>query len=270
VGSRAIRVPPQLEPEISLYRALHARSIAGLLLWFALTAAPSAVAAVPVIMLTEENAPFNFTEGGVLKGLAVDLIVAAMKDAGHPVSPTEIQVVPWARAYDATQTQRGTMLFAMARTQERERLFSWVGPIYKAQIGLVARKGRNIRAASPADLHAYTIATVRDGAPEQLLLKAGVPERALDRGNSIEANLKKLLAGRVDMVAFNIPAVMYNLSRMGADPTDFSVVYVLRELDLYYAFHKETDPVFLQAVQAALVRVRASSEYEAIVRKYLR
>ena len=59
---------------------------------------------------------------------------------------------------------------------------------------------------------------MRDGAPEQLLVKAGVTEKALDRGNGIEANLKKLLAGRVDMVAFNIPAVMYNLARMAEDP----------------------------------------------------
>ena len=89
-------------------------------------------------MLTEENAPFNFTEDGALKGIAVDLIVAAMKDAGSEVSPAEIQVVPWARGYDAARNQPGTMLFSMARTQERESLFSWVGPIYKAQIGLVA------------------------------------------------------------------------------------------------------------------------------------
>jgi len=247
-----------------------ARVIVALLLMSVLSACPPAFAAAPVTLMAEENAPFNFTAGGVATGIAVDLIVAALKDAGYAVSPSEIQVVPWARAYDAARNQPGTMLFSMARTQERESLFSWVGPIYKAQIGLVAARGRNIRVSSPADLQAYTIATVRDGAPEQLLVKAGVPEQSLDRGNGIEANLKKLLAGRVDMVAFNIPAVIYNLSRMGADPADFTVVYVLRELDLYYAFHTSTDPVLLKAVQASLDRIRASGGYETIVRRYLR
>jgi polar amino acid transport system substrate-binding protein len=221
-------------------------------------------------MLTEENAPFNFTEDGALKGIAVDLIVAAMKDASSEVSPAEIQVVPWARGYDAARNQPGTMLFSMARTQERESLFSWVGPIYKAQIGLVAPKSRNIRINSPAELSAYAVATVRDGAPEQLLVKAGVPEKALDRGNGIEANLRKLLDARVDMVAFNIPAVMYNLARMGEDPSNYSVVYVLKELDLHYAFHRTTDPALLKAVQDALDRVRSSGGYDAIVRRYLK
>lgn len=250
-------------------RALRALTAAAVLVWCTLPAAAPAAGAARVTLLTEENAPFNFTEGGVLKGLAVDLIVAAMKEAGLPVGPAEIQVLPWARAYDTAQNLPGTMLFSMARTQERENLFAWVGPICKAQIGLVAPRARGIRVAAPAELRAYTIATVRDGAPEQLLVKAGVPEQSLDRGNGIEANLKKLLAGRVDMVAFNIPAVMFNLSRMGADPADFSVVYVLRELDLHYAFHKATDPKILKAVQGALDRIRESGADQAIVRSYL-
>ena len=246
-----------------------ARAIVALLLAAALAASSPALAAGRITLLTEENAPFNFTEGGVLKGVAVDLIVAAMKETGQALSPAEIQVVPWARAYDAARNLPGTMLFSMARTRERESLFAWVGPIYKAQIGLVAAKGRKIRVSSPADLQAYTIATVRDGAPEQLLVSAGVPERSLDRGNGIEANLKKLLAGRVDMVAFNIPAVRYNLARLGANPEDFTVVYVLRELDLHYAFHLSTDPALLKGVQDALDRIRSSGGYEAIVRRYL-
>lgn len=249
---------------------LGTRAVAALMLAFALSSAAPAAAAAPVVMLTEENAPFNYTENGTVKGIAVDLIVAAMRDAGHAVSPADIQVLPWARAYDAARSQPGTLLFSMARTQERERLFAWVGPIYKAQIGLVAPRSRDIRVTSPAQLSAYSIATVRDGAPEQLLVKAGVPEQRLDRGNGIEANLKKLVAGRVDMVAFNIPAVMYNLAKLGEDPADFSVVYVLGELDLQYAFHTATDPDLLRGVQAALDRIRSSGGYEAVVRRYLR
>ena len=246
-----------------------ARAVSATALLFLALAPAAAAGAGGLTLLTEENAPFNFTENGAVRGIAVDLIVATLKEAGREASPAEIRVEPWARAYDAAQSQPGTVLFSMARTQEREGLFSWVGPIYKAQIGLVARSSRNIRVAGPADLAGYTIATVRDGAPEQLLVKAGVPEQALDRGNGIEANLRKLLAGRVDLVAFNVPAIRYNLARLGADPADFPVVYVLKELDLHYAFHRGTDPALLRSVQAALDRVKASGTYEAIVRRYL-
>jgi len=49
-----------------------------------------------------------------------------------------------------------------------------------------------------------------DGAPEQLLLKAGASEGDLDRGSSLDANLKKLMADRIYIIAFNIPADFYN------------------------------------------------------------
>jgi polar amino acid transport system substrate-binding protein len=235
----------------------------------ALALLPGRGSAAALQVLTEENAPFNFTEGGALKGIGVDLLDAAMREAGRTFDPAAIQVVPWARAYESVRATPDTMLFSMARTAEREPLFAWVGPILKVQIGVLALRERRIAIASPAELASYKIATVRDGAPEQLLLAAGVPESALDRGPGIEANLRKLLAGRVDMVAFNVPGALHTLYRMGNDPAMCSVVHVLKENSLHYAFNKTTDPALLKELQAALDRIRARGEHDAIVRRYV-
>ena len=230
---------------------------------------PTGSLAAALQVMTEENPPFNFTEGGVPRGIGVDLLAAAMSEAGRSFDPASIRVVPWARAYDTVRETPDTMLFSMARTAEREPLFAWVGPILQVQIGVLALRERRIAIASPADLASYKIATVRDGAPEQLLLAAGVPESALDRGPGIEANLRKLLAGRVDLVAFNVPGALYTLYRMGNDPAACSVAYVLKENSLHYAFNKATEPALLKELQAALERIRARGEYDAIVRRYL-
>ena len=230
---------------------------------------PARGGAADLQVMTEENAPFNFTEGGVLKGIGVDLLAAAMREAGRTFDPAAIRVVPWARAYDTVRETPDTMLFSMARTAEREPLFAWVGPILQVQIGVLALRERRIAIASAADLASYRIATVRDGAPEQLLLAAGVPESALDRGPGIEANLRKLLAGRVDLVAFNVPGALYTLHRMGNDPAACSVVHVLKENSLHYAFNRASDPALLRDLQAALGRLRARGEHDAIVRRYV-
>ena len=140
-----------------------------------LALAASVVPAAALEVMTEENAPFNFTEEGVVRGIGVDLFVAAMREAGRPFEAASIRFVPWARAYDTVRETPDTMLFSMARTEEREPLFAWVGPIQTVQIGVLALRSRGIAIASPAALASYRIATVRDGAPEQLLLKAGVP-----------------------------------------------------------------------------------------------
>ncbi len=220
-------------------------------------------------IMTEENAPFNFTSGSSYKGIAVDLLEIMLKDSGRSETIGNIEILPWARSYQEVQDKPNTLLFSMGRTESREDLFKWVGPIYSLQIGLIAKKDKNVKIGTMSDLKKYSTGTVRDGAPEQLLLKAGAKEGDLDRGSSLDANLKKLIAGRIDIVAFNVPAALYNLKKLGADLSNYEVVYVLKDLDLYYAFHSFTSAAILNSLQKALDKVKQSGEYDSIVAEYL-
>lgn len=83
-----------------------------------------------------------------------------------------------------------------------------------------------------------------------------------------------LRAGRVDLITQSEPAAGYLLQKMGERPEDFEMVYVLQQLDMYFAFNRATDPVFLESLQAgleAMKRADASgvSPYDRIVSKYL-
>ncbi|WP_407644451.1 transporter substrate-binding domain-containing protein [Dongshaea marina] len=73
--------------------------------------------------------PNNFVEKGELKGAAVELLLAASKQAGSPVSKADIKVYPWARAYNDALKGPNKVVFATTRTKEREKLFKWAGPI---------------------------------------------------------------------------------------------------------------------------------------------
>ena len=44
--------------------------------------------------ITEIYPPFNYVEGGVLRGEAVDLLISATALAGHPIVAKNIQVQP--------------------------------------------------------------------------------------------------------------------------------------------------------------------------------
>lgn len=217
-------------------------------------------------ILTEENAPFNFSTDGNVKGIAVDLLIEILDGT----KGTDIKVVPWARAYQEAQNKPGTLLFSMGRTESRENLFKWVGPIYHLQLGLIAKKSNGINISSADDFNKYNIGTVRESAPEQLLLKDGASEDNLDRTASLESNLKKLLAGRVDAIAFNIPSALYNLKKMGANLDDYEVIYVLKNLDLYYAFHKDTDDSFINKSQLSLEKLKENGRYDELISIYLK
>lgn len=226
------------------------------------------MAAEPLTILAEENPPFSFSDGGTATGLAVETLQAVMKKAGVAFALSDIQFQPWARAYESVQTKANTMLFAMARTPARENLFKWVGPIYHLNIGVVAKKSAKIKITDVAQFSKYMTGTVRDGAPEQTLISKGAKEEWLDRGASLDANIKKLMAGRVDLLAFNVPSALYNIAKNGGNAADYEMVYVLSEVDLYFAINKDTPDSVVMQLQNALDSLRKGGELAKLPAKY--
>jgi len=90
-------------------------------------------------IMTEENAPFNFTSGSSYEGIAVDLLEIMLKDSGRSEIIGNIEILPWARSYQEVQDKPNTLLFSMGRTEFRENLFKWVGPIYSLQTGIILK-----------------------------------------------------------------------------------------------------------------------------------
>lgn len=220
-------------------------------------------------LMTEQNAPFSFTKAGNPEGIAIDLLEEMLKEAGRSESVQNAEYLPWARSYNIIQSTPETVLFPMARTGAREDLFQWVGPIYALQIGLLAKKSTSITIGSSSDFGKYTLGTVREGAPEQLLLGAGADESKLDRVASLEQNLKKLINNRIDALAFNIPSALYNLKLLGENPEDYEVVYVLKDLEIFYGFNKSISNTVIDSLQSAMDQVKKSGKYDQIVAEYL-
>jgi len=228
----------------------------------------------PTQIMTEELPPFNFTTDGAVGGISADALVQIMAKAGNPITPADIKILPWARAYNSVQNEPGTLLFSMARTAEREALFKWVGPIYELTIGMIAPKSKGIQIAAIADAEKYKVGTVIDGAPEQLLIKAGFPQDKLDRIPRPDLNVKKLAAGRIDIFVFNVPTALYLIKNEGLNPGDYEVVHTLKTAQLHYAFHKDTDDALIAALNKALTELKqpgadGKSAFDKIVEKYL-
>ena len=225
-------------------------------------------------IMAENLPPFNFEKDGIAQGISVDTLILLMEKVGLPIEQSAIEFVPWARGYDAVQSEAGTVLFSMARTEKREELFQWVGPIFDLTLGLTAKKDRKILLNSLDEAANYTIGTIRDGAPEQLVIDGGISPDALDRISNPELNVKKLAAGRIDMFAFNIPTTRYLMLSIGLDPNEYEVVYTLKRTALYFAFHKDTNLEFIARMNKALEDLKqmdseGKSEFDAIVERYL-
>ena len=218
-----------------------------------------------ILYLTEEYPPFNYSDGGRLRGIAVDVLDSLLGKMNQSLIRENIRVYPWARGYHLAQTQPGTVLFSTTRTPEREPLFKWVGPIATNRVVLTARKDRLISVRSPDDLKGLTLGVIRDDIAEQLLRQAGVDPKQLDIVGEADANVKKLNKGRIDAWAYGEPVARWFIKKNGYDPTEYETVYVLREIDLYYAFHKTTPDQLIGKFQKTLDALKKKGQTTASV-----
>jgi polar amino acid transport system substrate-binding protein len=190
---------------------------------------------------TEQNPPYNFLENGKVKGQSTLLLEKLFQKSGHQIFDNNIYLLPWTIGYHEVLNKKNTMLYSMARIPEREALFRWVGPIGKMTLGVVAKKSRHMIISTPDALHSYKIATIPGTSTEKALLQVGFHVEEFDRFANLSSQLKKLKENRVDAIAFGVEAVWQLLQEMGNDLSEYEVVYVLKESDLYFAFSKETN-----------------------------
>ena len=230
--------------------------------------------ATDILYMTEEYPPFNYTEDGQLRGIAVDILERVFAQLDSTLTRQRIKVFPWARGYHLVQSQPNTALFVMARTSERESLFKWVGPIATNRVVLISRKDREIVVGSEEDLRALKLGVIRDDVGQHLLLKAGIEPEQLDVAADAAVNIKKLDGGRIDAWAYGEPVAKWFLKRSGLDPANYETVFILQETYPHYAFHRDTSDELIRQFQAALDRLKTptgseASEYDRILAAYL-
>jgi len=247
------------------------RSLFALLAFIALLAAtpPAPRAQEPSTLryLTEEYYPYNFSANGTIQGLSADLLRLIWHKMGVPEQP--ITILPWARAYEETLLDPGTVLFSMARTPEREHLFRWVGPIDTVRFVLFALASNPLRLEDATGLDHLSVGTVRGDVADLSLRALRRPIR-IEPVADMKQNLRKLDAGRLDLVAYEERSMRSMLAEQGLDPERYKSVFLLKETDICYALHYTTSPALVIRFQQALDAIRASEDYAALLKKYLK
>lgn len=148
-------------------------------------------------LTTEDYPPFNFsTDGGkTMTGSASDVMNEVLKRTGIKAT---ISLYPWERAYKSALDDKDTCVFSATRTEAREKLFKWVGPLAADSWTLYAKPDSTITAKSLDDVKQYTIGGYQGDAKAIFLKGKGLK---VDETMKDEQNVKKLEAGRIDLWA---------------------------------------------------------------------
>ncbi|MBN1376316.1 MAG: transporter substrate-binding domain-containing protein [Dehalococcoidia bacterium] len=200
-------------------------------------------------ILAEDYPPFNYVDAkGVVVGQSTDVVRSIMVKMGEDIN---IEVMPWAQAYQLVQAEPGAAFYSVARTAERERLFMWVGPIGSYENWLYAKKGSGVQVNSLDEAKALkAIAAVKDEAGQQKLAGEGFINFVFT--DNIADGLKKLAAGEVDLWLGTREAVEIMAEETGVSPDDLEPVVFVHKADLYLAFNKNTAYSTVDAWQKAL------------------
>ena len=219
-------------------------------------------------IMTERWVPYQFEENEKIQGVAVDFLILMLARVGSSQNRNDIKMYPWARGYKYAQNKENTILFSTTRTEERKKMFKWVGPIFQNTTGLIAKKDKNIIINSPKDLKKYKIGTTREDVGEQYMVKLGISLDQLQRSNSYISNLKKLNRDRIDFVVSGFPGFSNDAKSIGINPDLFEIVFIVKTADISYAFYKGTPDWIINKFQKALDELKAEGKFDELMDKY--
>ena len=212
-----------------------------------------------VKIYTEEYPPYNHWEDNKVVGTSTELVRDVIERLKGEIFFDEIELVPWARAYDEALNTKNNAVYTIARTKEREELFRWICPVACAEVGIIARKINSIRIDELEDLKGLRVGVVREDVGHQMLRKR-LPEYEFDISNSSESNLLKLQQGRIDVFVYDTNVFGSMLEIMGLKPDEFEAVHVLGKMPFCVAFNVDTDEVVLQKFRTAFTEITGSSD----------
>ncbi|ASP38820.1 amino acid ABC transporter substrate-binding protein [Bacterioplanes sanyensis] len=207
--------------------------------------------------LTESYPPYNMIEGEELRGLAVDLLVAATARSGQAIKRSDIKVQPWPRAYRSALDGPGVVLFSTTRTEERDPLFQWVGPIADTRIVLLAHKDRPLTLPANGNLSGLVIGVIRDDIGEQLARAQGAVDANIRHVPNAESLARMLNKGRIDAWAYEENVGRWFIRQAGLNNEDFVAHHTLKEAQLYFSLSTDIDSATVQQLQQAVDAVKA-------------
>ncbi|MES2019092.1 MAG: transporter substrate-binding domain-containing protein [Pseudomonadota bacterium] len=224
----------------------------------------NAATAADIIAYADDAPPYHYLENGEATGLATELLLAGCRQAKLTC---QVKIRPWARAYATVANTPDTILISIARRPDRESDFHWLSPIMTETVWAFGRLD-SPKVYAVADLKNKRTGVIHGGSAEKFLRDAGIPDTAMDKASSIELNLLKLGARRVDFV-------IDTEARLAEEKAKFHIpfhtVKALRMHDIttWFVINHASQPKLVRALQNSLNANNANGVRDKIIQKYL-
>ncbi len=236
-----------------------------------LTLLPIAAGADTIVLAADPWCPYNCEPGGERPGFMVGVAREALEPYGHTI---EYRSIAWARAL--AQAEAGTINGVIGAIPEEAPTFVFGSPIGTYEDTVVFRKGEAFEVNSPDDLSGLRIGAINGyeyyGPVSQYIDKHRNDRTLVQYASGDDAlsiNLRKLAAGRLDLVAEVRAVLDYRIAELGLESA-LEIVRADPQSDLYIAFSPalETSGLYVSQLSEGVARLRESGRYQEILGAY--
>lgn len=226
--------------------------------FFIISFFPLGTCAVELTIVTELSPPNQTLINNQVVGTSTEIVNAIVDKANIDA---DITLYPWARAYKMAYSKPNTLIYSIARTQERLPYFHWIGVVARFDMGFVKlTKRHDITVKHLAQAKKYRIAVQRDDLASQELKKMGFE---LIFTADIKNSYALLLAGKVDLI-IDDPNYLHDMEEYLSTKKDsVEFVFAIDELavDGYLAANINTSAHYIARLKAAYAKVAKSPLY---------
>lgn len=211
--------------------------------------------------------PYNYVDNNQIVGISTELVEATLSRANIPY---ELVMMPWKRAYREVEFKKNALLFTVNRTESREKLFKWVGPILESEVYLYRLNNRDdIKINDISDVRGYSIGVLRGGAVQTFLDSHGFSDADYQIASKADLLLKLIFANRVDLIPGDRIDLAHQLKQTNKKLGDLEKAFFLYSGSYYIAVNIETPDEIVDKLQNALDELIQEGARERVVNKYM-
>jgi ABC-type amino acid transport substrate-binding protein len=218
-----------------------------------------------LMLYTEDYPPITFMNSyGEISGYGSDIVKEIMK---RNRIFGKINLSSWSNGYELALNNPNFCLFTMDRTQIRESLFRWVGPIGTNTTWFYVTKKSDITIKSLDEAkNLASVGTVSSWFSDQHLRQLGFSN--LSSGKDPVSMTKKLMTGEINSFVCSGVTFPDILTEAGYRYEEVVPAFSLMSSDYYIAFSKSTDNAIVQQWQTTFDAMVADGTISAIRKRW--
>ncbi len=201
------------------------------------------------------------------QGIALEITREAFKTQGYEV---EMNFVPWARAISGVKEADYDILVGTWYTSERTQFLKYSDPYLENQIKFIKRKGDGFEYDGLESLTGKNVGVVRDYGYGNEFLNA--PNFKRPETNDFITNLKKLVAGRIDVTLEDEVVARAMIKQRAPDmleQVEFTEnALSSNKLHVTSGLKNSRHKKIIDAFNQGLKEIQSNGTYDALLQKY--